>query len=445
MGRILFGSFGEIPQFESPAKLPGDTNILWKMACHYLAPADRDAHAAYAILERLVELDTEGQFMEAREALGRLLLDGDGIEPDRKKGAAYMLMWYHSRILNERRLYAIGQLISESLRDGTEDFTKFIKWSYERICLDNENEGSDPVGLCFFWHLLRLAVHQLERETRLLDDPKAFLKWMVDEKRSPDALYHLCNLDPSEDLSRAARSSSIFAIDQLIGPDFRPGMTLNEKEERLLLRRRREDYFARKKKTYKDFNRAQYLSATYSIFRKAVALNREADAVMEQRHAQNVPSASREISRSNWREHDSAPTDLMACRFERLKAIYEEYRHPMTLMTMGTYVVYPKYGGVPEEECLKYLKAAADVGITLAIVYLGLHYYRKGRMEEALPLLRKAALRGFSGELQLSCALCLLALDRSPSAMQEAGLWMRLARDNGSKTAAEYLDKRRSS
>lgn len=444
MNTVIFGSFGPAPEFESYEKLPDDLNTLWKMACKYLTSSQNDSDIARSILTKLVSLDIDGSFPQARESLGRLLMKSSDPR-DRACGKAHLMSWYHSQFLSETRLYRIGQLISQSIEEGTEDYTLFIKWSYERIISDSQLPDSDPIGLCLFWHLLRMAVHQLERETRLLQNPQDFLRWMVDELHSPDALYHLCNLDPSNDLARAARSSSIFAIDQLIGPDFHPGDTLKEKEDRLFWRRRREEYFARKKNTYKDFDRAKYLSATYSIFRKAVALNREADAVMEQRHAKNVPSSSREISRSNWREHDSAPTELMAQRFERLKAIYEEHRHPMTLMTMGTYIVYPGYGGIPEEECLKYLKAAADIGITLAIVYLGLHYYRKGNMKDALPLLRKASLRGFSGELQLSCALCILALDRSPKAMQEAGLWMRLARDNGSKTAAQYLSQYRSS
>jgi TPR repeat protein len=113
----------------------------------------------------------------------------------------------------------------------------------------------------------------------------------------------------------------------------------------------------------------------------------------------------------------------------------------MTWMTMGTYVAYPYYGGVPEEECVKYLTRAANHGITLAIVYLGLHYYdHKKDYEKALPWLRIAALRGFSSEVQLSCALSILSLPNRPvEEIREAGRWLRLARDNGNPRAAEFL------
>ena len=143
----------------------------------------------------------------------------------------------------------------------------------------------------------------------------------------------------------------------------------------------------------------------------------------------------------NWREHKTAPIEVMQQRFARLREIEAEYHHPMTWMTMGTYAAYPYYGGVPEEEFLPYLIKAAEHGITLAIVYLGLHYYdHKKDYEKALPWLRIASLRGFSSEVQLSCALSILSLpDRTPDELREAGRWLRLSRDNGNPRAAEFL------
>lgn len=439
----VFPLFGSLPVFESEDTLPGDLHTLWRMASHYnhaFENPEYDPKKAVIILRRLIALDTDGEIMEACEALGRLYLKGEGCTADPEQGKRLLYAFYRHAILHEERLYILGEMLTECYRLGIEDYPLLLGAAYARILQDKQDPKADPIGLCLYWHLLRLCTHQLERRVRLLDDPADFFTWMADKYDSADARYHLGNLGDPAMLGAAAHGGCILAIDRMIGPEFRnhKPVGLNKAD---IWKEERAAQFLRMKENYGNFGPADYDTSTYHAFKSGITLCRKADAEMEQRHLPGLPPESRKISGMNWREHKTAPIEVMQQRFARLKEIEAEYHHPMTWMTMGTYAAYPYYGGVPEDEFLPYLIRAAEHGITLAIVYLGLHYYdHKKDYEKALPWLRIASLRGFSSEVQLSCALSILSLpNRSPDELREAGRWLRLARDNGNPRAAEFL------
>lgn len=439
----FFPLFGSLPAFTSEADLPDDLHTLWRMGSHYNHPfenPDYDPAKAVVILRRLIELDTNQEIMEAREALGRLYLKGEVCNADPAQGKALLYAWYRHAILHEERLYILGEMLTGCFQLGVEDYPQLLDAAYARILSDKADPKADPIGLCLYWHLIRLCTHQLERRVRLLDDPTAFFTWMADKHDSADARYHLGNLGDPAALGAAAHGGCPLAIDRMVGPEFRNYKPVGRNKADIW-KEERAAQFLRMKENYGDFGPKDFDTSTYYAFKSGITLCRKADAEMEQRHLPGLPPESRKISGANWREHKTAPIEVMQERFERLRAIEEEYHHPMTWMTMGTYVAYPYYGGVPEEECVKYLTRAAEHGITLAIVYLGLHYYdHKKDYEKALPWLRIAALRGFSSEVQLSCALSILSLpDRATEEIREAGRWLRLARDNGNPRAAEFL------
>ena len=440
----FFSLFGDLPKFETEDALPGDLHLLWRMGNHYnhsFENPDYDPAKAYLILRRLVTLDTENEIMEAREVLGKMLLKGEGCTADRTLGKQYLYAFYRYAILHEERLYILGEMLTDCFLLGQEDYPLLLAYAYERILQDRQLKSA-PVGLCLYWHLIRLATHQLERRIRLLDDPKAFFTWLADKHDMADARYHLGNMGDPEALGAAAHGGCILAIDRMIGPEFRnyKPIGLNKAD---IWKENRAEHFLRMEQNYGNFGPADYDTSSYYAFKSGISLCRKADAEMEQRHIPGVPPESRKLSGMNWREHKTAPIEVMRDRFAKLKVIEEEHHHPMTWLSMGTYIAYPQYGGVPEEECLPYLIRAANHGITLASVYLGLHYYdHKKDYEKALPWLRIAALRGFSSEIQLSCALSILSLPgRSKEEIAEAGRWLRLARDNGNAHAAEFLSR----
>ncbi len=441
----FFSRFGDLPKFETEADLPDDLHLLWRMGNHYNHSFDNpeyDPSKAYLILRHLIALDTHGEFMEAREVLGRMLLKGEGCTADRDSGKAHLYAFYRHAFLTEERLYILGEMLTDCFLLEQEDYPLLLGYAYERIRQDQQQAKASPVGLCLYWHLIRLATHQLERRVRLLDDPKAFFTWLADKHDLADARYHLGNMGDHEALGAAAHGGCILAIDRMIGPEFRnyKPIGLNKAD---IWKEARAEHFLRMDQNYGNFGPTDYDTSSYYAFKSGISLCRKADAQMEQRHLPGLPPESRKISGMNWREHKNAPIEVMQERFARLKEIEEEYHHPMTWLTMGTYIAYPYYGGIPEEECLRYLIRAANHGITLAIVYLGLHYYdHRKDYEKALPWLRIAALRGFSSEVQLSCALSILSLPgRSQEEIREAGRWLRLARDNGNPRAAEFLDR----
>lgn len=209
--------YGDFPAFVSEDKLPDDLPTLRKMGMYYMSKynhEDRDYHKSFLINSKLVRLDRDGKFMEARKSLGQLYVQGEGVQKDTAKGYALMNEWYAHQILHESSIHALGLSVNSSLSQGTMDLKQMLSLSYQRLQGDQE-AYAEPVGMALFAHLYSFWEHRDIQEQEQLSNMDYF-QYLYRAYQNPYALYHLacCEQGEKEDarMYTAAEGGCLFAM-----------------------------------------------------------------------------------------------------------------------------------------------------------------------------------------------------------------------------------------
>ena len=147
--------YGTFPEFVSEEKLPDDFVTLQNMGRYYLINHDhslRDYNKAFHIYNKIVQMDTQKQYMYTRRSLGDLYLNGKGIAKDPARGCALMNEWYQHIFLTTDQLFEIGLEMIGCITDGCMSWRQLMELAWQRMNMDYENY-KEPLGAAMFVHL----------------------------------------------------------------------------------------------------------------------------------------------------------------------------------------------------------------------------------------------------------------------------------------------------
>jgi len=211
-------SYGEVIVFVSEEKLPDDLNELNKMGRYYINPYNGqkpEYDKAVIINRKLVQLDTEKKYMEARRRLGDLYANGQGTAKDLEKGNALRNEWYSYEILHCESIYSLGMQLTGCLERHCMSLRQMMELACQRLKMDWENYAA-PVGAAVLDFLLPLWKNRDVQAARGLTNQQ-YCQYLYDTSQDPNMLYALSGFEKDYSQSksmtyRAADAGSVFAV-----------------------------------------------------------------------------------------------------------------------------------------------------------------------------------------------------------------------------------------
>lgn len=216
-------TYGEVLVFVSEEKLPDDLVELNKMGRYYLKPYDGqkpEPDKAFLANRKLVQLDTEKKFMEARRRLGDQYADGQGTARDVAKGNALRNEWYSYEILHCDDIYSLGMQLTGCLERNCMDLQQMTELAHQRLKLDWENYAS-PAGAAVL-ELLKLLWKDRDLQAAKNWNIQQYSKYLYDTYKDANALYLLADFEDSYKqkeavMYRASEAGSVFATAYITG------------------------------------------------------------------------------------------------------------------------------------------------------------------------------------------------------------------------------------
>ncbi len=215
---IKSGAYGEVIMFISEEKLPHDLVELNKMSRYYTKPYNGqkpEYDKAFLITRKLVQLDTEKRFMEARCRLGDLYANGQGTARDVVKGDELRNEWYAHAILHEDSIYSLALQLPSCMERHCMSLQQMTELAYARLKLDWENYAP-PVGAAV---LELLNPFWKSREVQAANGwtNEQYANYLYDSCQDPNVLYVLSRFEKDYQKAntmvyQAADEGSIFGI-----------------------------------------------------------------------------------------------------------------------------------------------------------------------------------------------------------------------------------------